>query len=122
MFIILLSRYLSVPDEDYVDDPRSGARIGEAAIRRAMQHVLDTGESVFHLHAHEHCGKPGFGRMDRAEIPRLVQGLRAVGPTLLHGMMLFSRDAAHAEVVVPGNAQFATALKVSIVGFPLSFL
>jgi hypothetical protein len=120
--IILLNRYLSIPDEDYIDDPCFGARIDSTAIRRAMQHVLDTGDSMFHLHVHEHSGKPGFSRMDHAEIPRLVESFRAVGPTAPHGMMLFSRDSAHAEVLPPGHGQFSTASKVAIVGFPISFL
>jgi hypothetical protein len=120
--IILLNRYLAIPDEDYVDDPGSGARIDGTAIRRVMQHVLDTGESMFHLHVHAHRGKPVFSHMDRTEIPRLIESFKAVGPTIPHGMMLFSRDTVHAEVAVSRQSQVATASKISIIGFPLSFL
>ena len=46
--LVLLNRYHSIPDDQYVDDPRVGARIGSAAITAAMQAV--------------YYGRPGRGR------------------------------------------------------------
>ena len=44
--LVLVTEYWSVPDEHYIDDPLSGARIGSAAIHDAMQRILDTGQGV----------------------------------------------------------------------------
>src|SRR5688500_17842551 len=52
--LILFTGYYPVPDEHYVDDPYSGARINADAIRDAMQRVLDSGEGLFHVHCHTH--------------------------------------------------------------------
>ena len=45
--LILITRYVPVPDQQYVIDPYVGARINGDAIRAAMQGCLDTGDGVF---------------------------------------------------------------------------
>src|SRR5713101_6136892 len=70
--LVLFTNYYPIPDDQYIEDPHSGARINSHAIRGAMQHVLDTGEGLFHVHCHEHRGKPGFSLMDLEETPRIV--------------------------------------------------
>src|SRR5215207_3980405 len=52
--LILLSEYRPVEDGDYEDTWEAGARINSAAIRSAMQSVLDTGCGAFHVHLHPH--------------------------------------------------------------------
>ena len=120
--LILLTDYHVITDEQYIDDPGSGARIGSAAIRGAMQHVLDTGDGAFHVHLHEHRGRPGFGGMDREEIPRVVSGLRVAGPGAPHGMLLLSSDHGTGWVWLPGLNEPITASRVSVVGYPLALL
>ena len=44
--LVLLVDYQPVADKYYIRDPHSGARINSAAIREAMQHVLDTGNGL----------------------------------------------------------------------------
>jgi len=117
--LVLLTDYHPVPDDQYVDDPSSGARINSVAIREAMQRVLDTGTGVFHVHCHEHRGRPGFSWMDLEETPRVVSGLRVAGPAQVHGMLLLSNDHCIAHVWMPGSDEPVVAASVSVVGYPL---
>jgi hypothetical protein len=117
--LVLFSNYNPVPDEQYIEDPHSGARINSDAIRGAMQRVLDTGQGLFHVHRHEHRGKPEFSSMDLDETPRIVSSLRVAGPTQAHGMLLLSHDHCIAHVWLPSSAESIVADRVSVVGFPL---
>lgn len=118
--LVLMIGYHAVPDGQYVDDPGSGARIDSAAIRGAMQRVLDSGDGAFHVHLHEHRGRPGFGMMDREEIPRVVSGLRVAGPAAPHGMLLFSSDHCTGWAWLPGSGRPVTAHRITVVGCPLA--
>lgn len=118
-FLILSTNYYPVADENYIDDPRSGARINSAAIREAMQVVLDTGDGLFHVHCHAHLGKPGFSSMDLEETPRIVSSLQVVGPSQAHGMLLLSADYCIAHVWLPSGTEPLVADRVSVVGYPL---
>jgi hypothetical protein len=120
--LVLLTGYSPLADDRYIDDPPSGARIDSQAIRGAMQQVLDRREGVFHVHMHGLAGRPRFSRMDRAELPRLIPGFRAVGPGLAHGLFLLSEDECAAEVWLPGNEEPVEAARISIVGYPLQIV
>jgi hypothetical protein len=117
--LVLLNDYHPVPDDQYVDDPTSGARINSVAIREAMQRVLDVGTGAFHVHCHEHRGRPCFSSMDLEETPRVVSGLRVAGPAQAHGMLLLSSDHCVAHVWMPGSDGPVVAAGVSVVGYPL---
>jgi hypothetical protein len=117
--LVHLTDYNAVPDDQYIDDHTSGARINSAAIRGAMQRVLDSRDGAFHVHLHDHRGRPDFGEMDREEIPRVVSGLRVAGPDAPHGMLLLSANHAAAWVWLPGLTEPVTASRISVVGFPL---
>ncbi len=116
--LILMTDYEPVDDIHYIDDPRSGARIDSQAIRVAMQGVLDRGQGAFHLHMHHWHGRPVMSRMDAAEIPGLVTGLRRVGPTHANGMVLLHDVEVAAWVWLPGSENAVEAESVSVVGFP----
>jgi hypothetical protein len=120
--LVLATNYHPVADENYIDDPRSGARINSAAIREAMQLVLDTGEGLFHVHWHAHRGRPGFSSMDLKETPRIVSGLRVVGPDQAHGMLLLSNNHCIAHVWTPAGSEPVVADGVTIVGYPMEIL
>lgn len=119
---ILMTRYTPVPDEQYIDDPRVGARINGDAIRAAMQGVLDSGDGVFHTHLHEWPGRPGFSRTDAKELPKLVPAFQAVGRSQASGLFLLSPDSAIADVWLPGTQRPLRVLRISIIGCPLQFL
>ena len=120
--LVLATNYYSVADENYVDDPYSGARINSAAIREAMQCVLDTGDGLFHVHCHAHRGRPGFSGMDLDETPQIVSSLRVVGPNQAHGMLLLSNDQCIAKVWMPESSEPLMADGVTIVGYPTTML
>ena len=55
--LILLNRYHSIPDDQYVNDRTVGARIGREALTWAMQAVYQgrpAREGIFHIHLHGH--------------------------------------------------------------------
>jgi hypothetical protein len=116
---VFMTEYVPLPDDRYIDDPRSGARIDSQAIRGAMQRVLDKGEGVFHVHMHEWPGRPLMSRMDAEEIPQIVTGFRRAGPAHAHGIFLLHDVECAAWVWLPGNENPVEAEAVSVVGFPL---
>ena len=99
--LMLVRQYTPVSDQHYIDDRYSGARIDSTAIRTALQRVLETQEATFHVHMHEHAGRPSFGKMDNDEIPRLIASFRAVAGSKPHGMLVLSLDSASATVWMP---------------------
>lgn len=117
--LVFLTKYQPVADENYIDDPHSGARINSAAIREAMQYVLDSGTGLFHVHCHNHQGKPGFSPMDLDETPRIVSSLRVARPDQTHGMLLMSNDHCIAHVWMPGRDESTVADRVTVVGYPI---
>jgi hypothetical protein len=114
--LVAMTRYVPVPDEQYVVDDTVGARINGDAIRAAMQGVLETGDGVFHTHLHEWPGPPSFSPMDNEELPRLIPAFRAVGPAQATGLFLLSPDSAIADVWLPGSRGPERAARISIVG------
>jgi hypothetical protein len=119
--IALATDFWAVADDHYIDDPLSGARINSAAIRAAMQDILDSGSGILHVHLHDLPGRTGFGSMDRTEIPRLVESFRATDRNLVHGMMVLSHDSAEAWLAFPG-AELRPVSKIAIVGRPLTLI
>jgi hypothetical protein len=113
---VVMTRYVPVPDEQYVVDDTVGARINGDAIRAAMQGVLDMGDGVFHTHLHERRGTPTFSRTDNEELPKLIPAFRAVGPTQATGLFLLSPDSAIADIWLPGARGPERAARISIVG------
>jgi hypothetical protein len=120
--LILMTRYIPVPDEHYIPDPDVGARINGDAIRAAMQGVLDSGDGVFHTHLHEWPGRPGFSFTDKKELPKLVPAFQAIGRTQASGLFLLSPDSAIADVWLPGAQHPERASRISIVGYPLQII
>ena len=121
-WILLASGYDAVPDGQYVDDPRAGARISGQAIRAALQRVLDTGRGVLHVHLHAHEGMPRFSWMDRQEQPRLVQSLRVVGGRVPHGMLVLSNDRANAWIWLPDAEGPVVPEMISFVQHPTTLI
>jgi hypothetical protein len=120
--LVLVTDHWSVPDGQYIDDPRSGARINSTAIQSAMQRILDTGRGVLHVHLHDFPGMPEFSRMDRAEIPRLVESFRHMNPNVPHGMLVLSPDSARASVVMAGGQALQHVNQFSVVGWPTTVI
>jgi hypothetical protein len=120
--IVLVTSYSVVGDQDYIDDPGAGARIGADAIRAVLQRILDHDCGQLHVHLHCHSGLPRPSRMDEREMPPLARSMGKVGLGHAHGAVILSRDRAWANVWAPGNVRPVLASKVTVVGFLFGFL
>lgn len=90
--ILLLGRsYHRVADAHYLYDPSVGAMMGPDAIREAMQAALRTKSGLFHIHMHDHPGRPNFGDIDRREHRQFVPSFFNAAPALPHGVLLLSQ-------------------------------
>lgn len=95
--VILGADYHAVEDGDYLDDPRVGAMMGPAAIRKAMQRAYNAGAqdvSLFHVHMHDHRGTPGFSRVDLTKSVNFVPDFFNAVPAMPHGAIVLSLDRA----------------------------
>ena len=120
--LILLTRYHSIPDDQYVDDPSVGARIGSEAITWAMQaafHGRPSREGIFHIHMHGHRGETGMSGVDSREIPPLVPGFQSVGRQAAHGIVILSLDHGSGWVWLPTCEEPLVADCVSVIGAPI---
>lgn len=119
--LLLGSDYIQIPDSEYLDDPKVGARIGSAAIRRGMQAVLDGGVSCLHVHMHHGRGVPRFSRVDEREIPPIALGFGNARHDVPHGALLLSEDDLTCAIWLPGSDRPAPGGKVVVVGRPMRF-
>jgi hypothetical protein len=120
--LVLLTRYQSIPDDQYIDDPTVGARIGSEAITNAMQSAYfgrQAQEGVFHVHLHGHHGKTGMSHTDQREIPPLIPGFQSVGRQAPHGIIILSLDHGSVWVWLPGNKEAIKAASVATIGAPI---
>ena len=120
--LVLLNRYHSIPDDQYIDDETVGARIGSDALTWATQAVYygrPAGEGIFHIHVHPHLGETGMSPVDRREIPKLVPGFQSVGREAMHGIIILSRDHGSGWVWLPGREEPVAADTISVIGKPL---
>ncbi len=120
--LILLTRYHSIPDDQYVEDHTVGARIGSEALTWAMQavyHGRPAREGIFHLHLHGHYGETGMSATDRREIPRLIPGFQSVGRDAVHGIIILSADHGSGWVWPQSGTEPIHADCVSVIGAPV---
>ncbi len=122
ILLVLLTEYHTVSDHNYIEDENSGARINSTAIREVMQRILDTRNGAFHVHVHAHNGIPHLGKMDRTEIPPLIQSFRTVGSEASHGILLLSNNSCYCKVWAPNSTIPTDASKFSIIGYPLEII
>lgn len=120
--LVLLTRYQSIPDEHYVNDPTVGARIGSEAITNAVQRAYfgrQAREGVFHVHLHGHQGRTGMSFTDKTEIPPMIEGFRAVGRQAPHGIIILSIDHGSVWVWVPANGEAVESSSIAVIGTPV---
>jgi hypothetical protein len=118
--VVMPFKYVSIADENYIDDPGVGAKINSAAIRAALQATLDHGAACLHVHAH-HSGMPFFGSLDLAEQERLMPSFLATVSDAPHGALLLHGTGALARLWVAGGGRPVYADRVTVVGFPMKF-
>lgn len=115
--LILAHDYHPVEDPDYLDDPSVGAMMGPGAIRKALQLALSSKAAMFHVHMHDHRGRPGFSGIDSRETAKFVPDFWKVRPELPHGAVVLSRDSACGRCWYPGR-RILDISKFVIVGAP----
>lgn len=95
--------YQPILDEDYVEDPRAAAMLGPGAFRKMLQQVYQRPASVFHVHRHDHRGKPFPSNIDQSESRKFVPDFWKVCPHHPHGILILSLDAMYGQVWRPGR-------------------
>lgn len=120
--LVLAFDYIPVADQHYEisDDLEVGASIGVGAVRTVMQHIYDVGCGAWHVHLHDHRGRPHLSTVDRRSLPPLIQAFDQAVPGQLHGALLLSRDYATATTWPADRNQGIALASVSIVGYPLT--
>ena len=120
--LILLTRYHSIPDDQYIEDASVGARIGSEALVWAMQAVYQgrsAREGIFHIHIHPYRGEPNMSRVDSRDLPKLMPGFQSVGSEAAHGIIILSLDHGAGWVWLPACKKPIFADTVSVVGVPI---
>jgi hypothetical protein len=92
--LLLAQKYHPVADTNYLPG-LAGATINSAAIRQAMTIAFTAKNAIFHVHRHEHLGRPRFSHIDARENAKLVPDFFKVRPELPHGALVFSHDSAY---------------------------
>ncbi|HBA54366.1 MAG TPA: hypothetical protein DCZ04_07895 [Syntrophorhabdus aromaticivorans] len=122
-WLILLARYRSIPDDQYIKDQTVGARIGKEALVWAMQAVYygrATREGIFHIHIHPYKGEPNMSRVDRRDLPKLIPGFQSVGSEAPHGIIILSSNHGAGWVWLPENREPVIADTIGVIGVPLN--
>jgi hypothetical protein len=91
---LLAESYHPVADDDYIDDPTVGAMMGQEAIRKALNIALLQPVGMFHVHMHEHRGRPAYSPTDRREQLKFVPDFFKVRRQMPHGAIVLSYDRA----------------------------
>jgi hypothetical protein len=119
---IFAGEFHSVADEDYLDDQTSGAVMGSDAIRKALQVSYNKNASMFHVHIHEHKGKPCFSTTDKNETSQFVPDFWHVQPSLPHGAIVLSKDSAFGQCWIPDKEKPREITEFISVGVPIRHL
>lgn len=118
---ILGQSYLPVADEHYEDNPSVGAMMDGRAIRSALEYAYNHGTAMFHLHRHEHRGRPGFSFVDEREAALFVPDFWKVAPNLVHGALVLSWDRIYGHLWDPRTRRARPIDEYVTVGFPTTF-
>jgi hypothetical protein len=118
-WVILAHDFHPVADNDYLCDPSVGAMMGPSAIRKALQFAMNNEVGMFHVHVHEHRGKPGFSKIDLRETANFVPDFWHVRPHLVHGAVVLSLNSATGLCWHPQSAKPLPITEFSVVGAPM---
>jgi len=117
--LVLAHSYQSVADRDYIDDVNYGSVINSDAFRKAMQMAYTHAVGLFHVHLHEHSGRPSPSDIDVRETNKFVPDFFHVRPSLPHGALVVSADSISGRVWLPKDRRPSIIDRFSIVGAPL---
>jgi hypothetical protein len=117
--LILARTFHPVDDHDYLDDPRVGAMMGPEAIRKALQLAYKAPMAMFHVHVHEHHGRPWFSRTDLSENANFIPDFWHVRPTFPHGAIVLSLDSMAGMCWMPNGRKPVRIQSFAAVGTPM---
>lgn len=120
-WLIVATAYIPVADDHYIQDHHVGARINSDAIRIAMQKARSEQCGVFHIHLHEHKGKPSMSRTDREGIPPMIESFKNVAPDQCHGIFILSENSVLIEVMAAQETEYRQPELTTIVGYPCQY-
>ncbi|SHF82063.1 ThiF family protein [Flavobacterium fluvii] len=107
--LVIAIDYLPVGDNDYINDKEVGAKINSNAIRAAMQGVFEKDCGCFHVHLHNHSGRPSPSFTDAKSLPGIVKSLNNIAPKHTNGFLILSRDAFYSSIKTDS---------ISVIGYP----
>jgi len=119
--LVIITEYIPIANEHYIEDDTVGARIDSNAIRIAMQIVMNRKCSMFHVHAHFGNGTPLFSSTDLEELPNIAAAMINANPLSVHGALLINEDAANAIVMMKSSRGEISLEKITRVGYPMKF-
>lgn len=117
--LFLAEKYHAVADEDYLQTRSAGAMMGPDAIRKALQFAYNESVSMFHVHRHEHNGKPRFSTLDIKENAKFVPDFWKVRPEFDHGAIVLSHDSAYGLAWDKDKRTPQELINIEVVGRPL---
>lgn len=117
--LLLAQSYKQIADEDYENNSHVGAMMNANAIRKALQFAYNNSVAMFHVHRHEHVGRPKFSSIDVREYGKFVPDFRKVQPTLSHGAILFSYDSMIGAWWCPKSKQPHYIDEMAVIGRPV---
>src|SRR5439155_21089679 len=85
-------------DEDYMHDPMVGARIGQDALRKALNLALLNPVGVLHVHMHMEGRRLWFSHIDLTEQLKYVPDFFKVRRTMPHGALVLSPGSVAGRV------------------------
>lgn len=119
--LVIAIDYAPVEDEDYIKDKTVGARINSTSIRKAMQGSIDKKCGCFHVHLHDHYGKPSPSLTDKKGIPGVVQSLSHSASKEINGFLILSENGFHAELKINAETNLIKPQIISAIGYPMLF-
>jgi len=120
--LILGVDYSPIPDLDYIEDHKVGAKINADAIRMAMQSILDRKCGCFHVHLHEINGMPSPSFTDNNGIKGVLDSFSNISRTQLNGMLILSEDSLYASLKIPAEIKMFLPKLITIIGYPMEFV
>ncbi len=120
--VIPIHGYQPIADADYQEDDSVGAMMASPAIRKALQFAYTHKVAMFHVHRHEHRGRPAFSCVDLRENAKFIPDFWHVCPSHPHGALLLSLDSALGMCWCPTLTSPIPITEIVIVGAPMEVL
>lgn len=119
-YLVYLTEYKALDDEDYIDDPRFGSKFGSKPINDSISYGLERDMGVFHVHMHELSGGlPEFSDIDLKHLPPIFESCHRIIKNQVHGMLLLGSEGLNAQVWIPERRGFIKADQINVVGSPM---